>query len=143
MHTDSTSCRASAKESLKAYYKKIGGKPEKPTGAKSATKKRKANSIPGGTRGGKRGKSETPEVSSSRKKKSGNTVVKDEFKLPKGSWEDQVANIDTIEEALDDKGHMQRFVYVMWENGNKTRHQLKTVNEKCPQRMLRYYESHL
>lgn len=69
--------------------------------------------------------------------------MKDEFKLPKGSWEDQVASIDTIEEALDDKGVMQRFVYVMWENGSKTRHQLQTVNEKCPQKMLRYYESHL
>jgi hypothetical protein len=53
--------------------------------------------------------------------------VKDEFKQLKGSWEDQVASIDTIEEALDDKGLIQRFVYVMWENGNKTWHPLKTA----------------
>ena len=151
--TDKTSfyphCSASAKATLKAYWNKIGGKPSK--AQKSGPgKKRKATSTPAGRATAKRGKSETPEASvSTRKKKgadagaAGNTVVKDEFKLPKGSWEDQVASIDTIEEALDEKGDMQRYVYVMWKTGNKTRHQLSTVNQKCPQQMLRYYESHL
>jgi chromobox protein 1 len=131
----------SAKATLSAYWKKIGGRPASKTGSK----KRKASSTPTSKAAAKRGKSETPEVATSSRKKrgGGTTIVKDEFKLPKGSWEDSVASIDTIEEALDERGKMRRFVYVMWENGNKTRHQLQTVNEKCPQKMLRYYESHL
>ena len=135
--------RETARDSLKSYWKTLpNGKKPANRAPKGSSKKRKATDTPK-SRNAKKGRSETPETASKSKRKDGNTVVKDEFKLPKGSWEDSVASIDTIEEALDEKGAMQRFVYVMWENGTKTRHPLATVNEKCPQKMLRYYESHL
>lgn len=129
-------------ESLRAYWKRIGGKPTKGAGKSSSRKRKAADAPKNASQVAKRGKSETPELSA-RKKRGGNKVARDEFKLPKGSWEDQVASIDTIEEVYDERGVMQRFVYVMWDSGNKTRHQLATVNDKCPQKMLRYYESHL
>jgi chromobox protein 1 len=144
--TNRQHCRASAPEALEEYWEEIGGKPAPSTKRPAkGNKKRKAADTPKGANSRtKRSKSETPELST--KKKRGGGEAKDgnnDFKLPKGSWEEQVAAIDTIEETLDDKGVMQRFVYVLWSNGSKTRHQLGTVNQKCPQKMLEYYESHL
>jgi chromobox protein 1 len=91
-------------------------------------KKRKTEdtTTPKGGRA-KRTKSETPEPKKSRGTKP--------QAYPKGSWETHVASIDTIEEARDDDGTLQRFVYVLWNSGEKTRHQLNTVNEKCPQKV--------
>jgi len=134
-----------AKETLKAYFKKKGGRPTKPSGPTAKkSKKRKLDDVdtPKSGKGLKHIKSETPEVASGRKKK----VEKgqDEWKPPAGSWENDVMDIDTIEEVLDpQEGVQKRFAYVVWINGRKTRHQLPTLNQKCPQKMLSYYESHL
>jgi hypothetical protein len=68
------------KESLKAYYKKTRGKPEQHPRAKSAIKKRKATTT-------NVAKSGTSKVSSSRTKKGGNIVVKEEFKSPEDHHE--------------------------------------------------------
>ncbi|KIW04414.1 hypothetical protein, variant [Verruconis gallopava] len=138
---------ASAQDALKQYYKKIGGKPSpknmNPLRGKGS-KKRKATETPkGSVARSKKGRSETPEMSTKKVKKVENVGEVVSWELPKGSWEEEVASIDTIEEAYDDKGVARRYVYLMWRNGMKTRHQLATANQKCPQKLLQYYEKHL
>jgi chromobox protein 1 len=58
-----------------------------------------------------------------------------------------VSNIDHIQEVLDPKtGGVKRMAFIHWNDGDDplhTRHDLMTLYKKCPQKMLRYYESHL
>lgn len=65
--------------------------------------------------------------------------AKDEsFKPPSGSWEDQVVGIDACEGS---EGNV--VVYLTWKGNHKTQHPLAQVYKRCPQRMLKFYESHL
>jgi chromobox protein 1 len=49
-----------------------------------------------------------------------------------------------VTETVNEKtGEKERFVYVVWNNGNKTQHPLRHIYQKCPQKMLQYYEEHL
>ena len=67
-----------------------------------------------------------------------------EWSPPPGSWETEVDYVDTVEESLDHKtGQMQRYAYLVWSNQKKSQHLLHHVYQKCPQKMLQYYESHL
>ena len=55
---------------------------------------------------------------------------------PPGSWEHDVSYVDTVEEMRDPKtGKMGRFVYLVWNNQQKTQHPLKHVYQKCPQKV--------
>jgi chromobox protein 1 len=138
--------RETASDVLKAYFKKIGGRPVKPAGKGKKSKKRGAEAVatpePTSKRGRKKGYlSATPELStatavaaSARKGKKDSD--EDDWKPPGGSWENQVVDVDTIEEAWDsEKGQNVRFAYVVWTNGRKTRHVLTTLNQKCPQKV--------
>jgi chromobox protein 1 len=125
---------------LKAYFKKIGGRPANPQAKGKKSKKRSAETTPP-KRHGKKSKLSTPEAApktavatSARKgKKSG---IEDDWKPPGGTWENNVVDVDTIEEAWDsEQGEMVRFAYIMWDNGRKTRHMLPTLNQKCPQKV--------
>ncbi|RDW85495.1 hypothetical protein BP5796_03820 [Coleophoma crateriformis] len=60
------------------------------------------------------------------------------FKPPPGNWEDQVVGIDACEGT---QGNIQ--VFLTWKNGAKTQHHLDIVYRRCPQKMLKFYESHL
>ncbi|KAF2434267.1 hypothetical protein EJ08DRAFT_693810 [Tothia fuscella] len=128
---------ATAKETLEEYFKKIGGRPS--ANPEKRSKKRKTEDVETPKPGRKKTKTETPEVApgSTRKKK------QVEWKPPMGTWEDDLMDIDTIEETKNSKGELERAAYVVWNNGQKTRHSLATLNMKAPQKMLRYYESHL
>ncbi|KAF2124086.1 hypothetical protein P153DRAFT_144384 [Dothidotthia symphoricarpi CBS 119687] len=112
---------------LEAYFTKIKGRPEpKAGGAKRKGRPSAVKSEP----------AETPTASAKRAKK--------EWSPPPGSWEHDVSHIDTVEESFDNKaGTMGRFAYLVWNNQRKTYHPLKHVYQKCPQKMLLYYESHL
>jgi chromobox protein 1 len=64
------------------------------------------------------------------------------FPLPKGSsWEEEINEIQIIQHAPDGSGAL--LATVAWRDGNVSQHQLKVLYARCPQRMLRYYESHL
>jgi len=135
-----------AQDVLKQYFKKIGGRPTKPTASNTKkSKKRNLDDVdtPKNARGSKKGKHEdTPEVANGKNKRASKAEQK--WTPPAGSWENEVVDVDTIEEVLDAAdGIMKRHAYVVWNNGNKTRHLLKVLNLKCPQKMLQYYESHL
>ncbi|KAI5211885.1 hypothetical protein E4T38_00900, partial [Aureobasidium subglaciale] len=132
-----------AMDVLQAYWDSIGGKPTaKPkTPAKKGTKRKAATAQ------------NTPEVaSSSTTKKRGRNSVKTAEEqpehakmssLPEGSWEDHVQLIDAVEQAGDGDSKGDLVVYLLWEDGKQTQHSVKVCRQKCPQKLLDYYESKL
>lgn len=58
---------------------------------------------------------------------------------PSGSWEDEIETIGACEE--DDNGKL--IVYLIWKNGQKTKHETQIIYKKCPQKMLQFYEKHV
>ncbi|PSN75496.1 hypothetical protein BS50DRAFT_582176 [Corynespora cassiicola Philippines] len=124
-----------AMDILQEYHEKIGGKPEskkrgKPSKtAAGAKRKGRQSSAPSA--------SATP-ASTKRVKK------EQEWAPPTGSWEGDIDYVDTVEETNDPKtGKKVRYAYVVWQNQKKTQHPLQHIYQKCPQKMLQYYESHL
>jgi chromobox protein 1 len=112
--------RAGAVDVLQEYFEEIGGRPQPPT----AGQKRK------GRASGVKSESGTPASSVKR--------VKQEkaWSPPPGSWEHDVAYIDTVEERQDPKtGTLDKFAYLVWVNDKKTQHPLKHVYQKCPQKV--------
>ncbi|KAG4301066.1 hypothetical protein PCANB_002611 [Pneumocystis canis] len=55
------------------------------------------------------------------------------------SWEDQIESVDTIER--DPSGKL--LVYVNWIHGEKSVHDSLLIYQKCPLKMLHFYENHL
>ncbi|KAJ9640303.1 hypothetical protein H2201_006927 [Coniosporium apollinis] len=138
-----------AQESLKAYFKQIGGRPQVPS---AKDKKRKiseaASSTPTGSgttgRGRKKAKSEEGSGLEAAEDSASTKGKAKEWQPPKGSWEEEVMQIDTVEEPTNPKtGKKERVGYVIWNDGKKTQHPLRVINQKCPQKMLAYYEQHL
>ncbi|KAI9297574.1 chromo-domain-containing protein [Neoconidiobolus thromboides FSU 785] len=54
-------------------------------------------------------------------------------------WESEVVEIETIER--NSKGEL--IVYIVWKNGCHTSHNSKVVNERCPQKIIEFYQNHL
>lgn len=130
-----------APEKLREYHDSVGGPPELPSNKKKGANKRTASQAlesPAPSAGKKRGrKSQTNGAAAAEEQ---------EFTLPKGSWESGISHIMSIVEEEDpaDKNNPVRMGFVMWnDNQRKTKHPLKTLNTKCPQALLKYYESHL
>jgi len=121
---------------------------------KSASKKRKslasasATGTPnetktGGGKGRKKARTEdesgsaTPDVASGRKK-----GMLEKWQPPKGSWEEDIEKVDTVEEQPNPKtNEKERYAYIVWISGRKTQHPLKIVNQKCPQKVCGVEES--
>ncbi|KAI8628417.1 heterochromatin protein one [Xylariaceae sp. FL1651] len=61
------------------------------------------------------------------------------WKPPQGSWEDDVESID----ACHDENTGKLIVFLTWKNGQKTQHDTKVIYQRCPQKMLQYYERHV
>ncbi|KAF2847485.1 hypothetical protein T440DRAFT_481713 [Plenodomus tracheiphilus IPT5] len=113
---------------MKEYFEEIGGRPE-PKGQKRKGRPSMAKSESG---------SGTPASLAKRPKQ------EKQWSPPPGSWEHDVSYVDTVEETPDPKtGEFTKYVYLVWNNQKKTQHPLKHVYQKCPQKMLAYYESHL
>ncbi|EXL64828.1 hypothetical protein FOPG_18928 [Fusarium oxysporum f. sp. conglutinans race 2 54008] len=66
-------------------------------------------------------------------------AVMKKWSPPSGSWEDEIEKIDACEE--DENGKL--IVYLIWKNGQKTNHGTQIIYEKCPQKMLQFYEEHV
>lgn len=71
---------------------------------------------------------------------------------PLGSWEDQVKGVTAIIEADDvdaegtiskKKGAQSLEGLLEWHNGKKTQHKMPVLRQRCPQKLLDYYEGHL
>jgi hypothetical protein len=119
-------CREGAIDVLKEYFAKIGGRPE-PKG-----QKRKGRPSVSGAKS----ESEAPTTSSKRAKPEKTPKVEKAWSPPPGSWEHEVSYVDTVEEMRDPKtGELGKFVYLVWNNQQKTQHPLKHVYQKCPQKV--------
>lgn len=128
---------------MQEYIDKNGGRKALLSGKAVSGRKRKAEDSPQVkvTQHGKKGKQDAPS------RKSNIDAARANDKYPSGSWEDYIAGIDYIEETVDARtGQLVRNAYVHWSDGKHpvhTKHSLATMYKKCPQKMLRYYESHL
>ncbi|TDZ33882.1 Chromatin-associated protein swi6 [Colletotrichum spinosum] len=134
------SLKEGATDILEEYLEKLGGREmlfEEKAKAKATKKRgRPASSAtpPAGKRSkrnGHPGESTPPASAKSAKSK--------EWKLPSGSWEDDVESID----ACEDENTGSLIVYLNWRNGNKTKHPTEVVYKRCPQKMLQFYERHI
>ncbi|KAF3388523.1 Chromatin-associated protein swi6 [Penicillium rolfsii] len=147
-----SSLKSGAKDTLDAYYKKIGGRPRK-NAAKPAAK-----AAPGRKR---KSTSETKESSDSaeptkqkRPRKSSAPATEeppaetaaegeedDLSWTPKGKdWGSHLEKVDTI---IRDQDSKQLFAFLLWKNGKRSRVALEMCYDRCPKQMLKFYENHL
>jgi chromobox protein 1 len=125
-YTD-TMNREGAKDILEEYFRKQGGRPEKPKPVKAGAKKRKSLPV-------EKKEKDVP------KKRSKRTTVSEEDTqtnnshnwIPKGkSWESDVDSVETI--LRDKDGGL--YSYLNWRNGKKSKISIETCYEKCPQKV--------
>lgn len=125
-----------AKDLVEEYYRTQGGRPEKPR-----PRKRKSMTGPKQT-------PEKAEPKRRRKSRADNateTPGEDDTELPEWvprskNWENEIQNIDTI---LREPGTSNLIAYLHWKNGKKSKVSLETCYDKCPKKMLKFYEEHL
>ena len=124
-------------EELNEYFNSIGGKPE-PPGTPGDSKKRSVSETATPTGRGRPGankKMKTEDTLNQVKSVNGNTS----FKVPQGSWEDHIMAIDSMDR--DNNGDV--IAFIVWNNKQRSRHSTKLLNQKCPQKLLQFYEAHL
>ena len=90
-------------------------------------------------RGKKRGRvaGGTPSTTSKRSRRNGAhpadstpPISAKKWTPPAGSWEDEIETID----ACEDEGSGKLVVYLIWKNGQKTKHDTHIIYKKCPQK---------
>ncbi|KAI9781750.1 MAG: hypothetical protein M1839_005743 [Geoglossum umbratile] len=125
---------------LEEYYQKIGGRPKLSKKAISGKRARdnKSNTPQSSRKGSKSRK--TNDYGSTRLGSASppTKVERDHWEPPKGSWENDVQTVDTIEQ---DRRGLQ--VYLQWNNGHKSTHAIDIAKKKCPMKLLDFYEQHL
>ncbi|KAK1759575.1 hypothetical protein QBC47DRAFT_372425 [Echria macrotheca] len=131
--------KENASQVLEEYLESIGGREKLFEETASAM------------RGKKRGRpsSSTPQASGKRTKRSNRdhpsemeiplAVRNATWKPPAGSWEDHIAQLD----ACEDEESGKLMVYLTWKNGHKTQHETSIIYQRCPQKMLQFYERHV
>lgn len=128
---------------MEEYHAKIGGPPvlevkSKKKGGKRSNSAAFPDSPAAETNGEKRGR-----------KSAGDGTGEESFKLPGGSWENDVIRVSSIVEETDTsvepKGKQEAALIALleWKSGRKTQHPMDTLRRKCPQKLLDYYEQHL
>ncbi|KAH9828461.1 putative membrane protein [Teratosphaeria destructans] len=140
-----------AQDILKAYFKKIGGKPEPLP--KSTSKSKKGGRASTGKRTAADAFADSPAPAGKSKKGRKSNGVAGEaesgsgtLKLPVGDWEDHVLRVTSIIEETDLKAKRSQKELIgllEWNNGKKTQHKMKVLRQKVPQKLLDYYEQHL
>ncbi|KAI1446118.1 hypothetical protein F5Y02DRAFT_417414 [Annulohypoxylon stygium] len=132
---DDENLKENASDVLEEYLKSVGGREKILEDVKAALKTKKRGRPSAGTptngtkrrRNGEHPDSATPPASGKA------------WKVPVGSWEDEVDSID----ACHDENTGKLIVYLTWKNGQKTQHDTKVVYQRCPQKMLQFYERHV
>ena len=130
---------------LEEYHASIGGAPQPNAPKKKGSKRSSAAAN-----------FDSPDASTKKNKGKTNvtngTLATDAKgrKMPDGSWENLVTVSSILEEnAATVKGTKQKsgmvlLVLLEWEDdGKKTQHLITVARDKCPQRLLDYYEQHL
>lgn len=123
-----------ASEILSEYITKIGGRPklfEKP--AKGKKRGRQSASASSTTATKRPRKSEDHPAD-----RESPAEVQKVFKPPAGSWEEEVVDVEMFR---GDDGELR--VFLTWRNGSKSQHAAQQAYLRCPQRILRFYESRI
>ncbi|RKP25845.1 hypothetical protein SYNPS1DRAFT_28431 [Syncephalis pseudoplumigaleata] len=55
------------------------------------------------------------------------------------NWEECVDKVETVERATNNS----LLVYLLWKNGKQTIHHSSQIRERCPHKLLDFYEAHL
>ncbi|KAI5464612.1 hypothetical protein BGZ63DRAFT_421618 [Mariannaea sp. PMI_226] len=116
----------SASDILDEYLKKCGGRDaifdETDKAVKTKKRGRKANGTPASSvkRSRKNGTHPTDTIPPASAK---------QWSPPAGSWEDEIQTIDACEGASG-----ELVVYLIWKNGQKTKHPTSIIYKKCPQK---------
>ncbi|KAI0021841.1 heterochromatin protein one [Xylariomycetidae sp. FL0641] len=132
---DDDNLRENAAEVLEEYLNSVGGREKILEEAKTGLKTKKRGRPTAGT----------PSTGSKRRRNDGHPASttppasRKSWKPPAGSWEDDVESID----ACHDENTGKLTVYLTWKNGNKTQHDTKVIYQRCPQKMLHFYERHV
>ena len=119
---------------VEEYFDSLGGREKvfASKGKKATTKRGRKSDIASAS---------TKKAKTEKKSQSRSVTPKqneEKFTPPSGSWEDEIKAVDAAEGA---EGQVQ--VYLTWRNGQKTQHPLETCYKRCPQKMLKFFESHL
>ncbi|KAM6514047.1 hypothetical protein FALCPG4_015223 [Fusarium falciforme] len=128
--------KVSGDEILNEYYGKIGGRAkifEESSRAAKTKKRRRATNDTSGTMPKQLQRKEAHIADETL------SATAKQWSPPSGSWEDEIETIDGCEE--DDNGKL--VVYLIWKNGQKTKHDTQVIYKKCPQKMLQFYEQHV
>ncbi|KAJ5940090.1 hypothetical protein N7516_000258 [Penicillium verrucosum] len=132
-----------------AYYKKIGGRPkkdgEKPAAAKPGRKRKSMGDskaaktpAPAATEAKRQRRKSAPKETS--KQASPSSDENGVSWLPKGkNWDKDVKEVDTIVR----EGDAGLMAWLEFNNGHKAKLSVQACYEKCPLKMLKFYESHL
>ncbi|KAI5919648.1 heterochromatin protein one [Camillea tinctor] len=140
--------RENAAEVLGEYLASVGGRDKIIEASKTAlkTKKRGRPATGGGGGGSATGSTADTPTNGTKRRRNGSHPASASppantraWKPPVGSWEDEV---DSIEACHDEKTG-KLLVYLTWKNGKKTQHETKVIYQRCPQKMLQYYERHV
>lgn len=146
--------RDGAEDVLKAYYKKIGGRPEKPEKVEKPKHGRKRKSMAEKKEAPPTKPTETKRRRQSTPKRESKNYIKTEDQtpteteedepsdwVPKGkNWDEEVQSVDTIIRDAKDQG---LYALLLWTNGKRSRVNIASCYEKCPMKMLKFYEKHL
>ncbi|KHO01800.1 heterochromatin protein one [Metarhizium album ARSEF 1941] len=131
----------SAQEILDEYFRRFGGRENIFNETEKAARGRKR-----GRAASSAGAAAAATTTAKRSRKNG-THPRDSappasakpWQPPAGSWEEEIATID----ACEDEGKGKLVVYLIWKNGQKTKHETSVIYKKCPQKMLQFYERHV
>ncbi|KAL3491313.1 hypothetical protein BJX62DRAFT_237237 [Aspergillus germanicus] len=128
-----------AKEVLDEYFKGLGGRPEKPEPKKRKSMGRPPKSTPEKPEPRKRRKSraDTETDATEDKEKEKDSKVPDWVPKSK-NWENEVKAVDTIVRERDGL-----VAFLHWNNDKKSKVSIEMCYEKCPRKMLKFYEQHL
>ncbi|KAK3838364.1 MAG: hypothetical protein JOS17DRAFT_729804 [Linnemannia elongata] len=54
------------------------------------------------------------------------------------SWEDKVDSVLTVE-----RSSQKLLIRLLWSNGKETHHPIEEAHQKCPQKLIQFYEAHI
>ncbi|KAL5357427.1 hypothetical protein BJX96DRAFT_16043 [Aspergillus floccosus] len=130
-----------AKELVEDYYTLLGGRPQKTQGRKrksmGAAKQKPDTAEPK-----KRRKSQpsAADTASTAGTIASHDDVPDWVPKKVKNWESYVVGVDTI---IRDPETQSLIAYLHWTNGKKSKVSISTCYDKCPRKMLEFYEKHL
>lgn len=131
-------CREGANDVLEEYYKKIGGRPQKPAPKPGPGRKRKSTADSKSVT-----PSATPATEPKRRRKSAKaeeTPVETDLEMddwvPKSNnWEKELESVDTIIRDPETNG---LYAFILWKNGKRSRVSIESCYEKCPRKVSAY-----